>query len=162
MTRLPLLAVQTADHLALTTTRGEGYDHLLLKRTAREWMRAEGAADAREEMRGFGGRFDVYSRDADWIVECGNSSMQKLVDAICDEEHPRFTLVPYQAIAWSDGSMRRLAAIDFVWDDGLAAELVETLIDRQDAAMKLAAHSDRARRIAEAQARKLAHSSKAS
>lgn len=111
--RLPMSACGSAATIPPSSS-GESTDHRRMKRAAMEWMRSEGATDAKEEVLGYTGKFDVYSADADWIVECGNSDMGKLLDAIRDDERPRFTLIPYQATEWRDGSHRRLIAVDFV------------------------------------------------
>ncbi len=122
-------------------------------------MRENGATDAAEEVRGYDGRFDVYSADADWIVEVGNSSVDKLLDAIRDDECPRFTLIPFQRVHWLDGMPRRLIAVDFHWDDQLCADLTNETIESQREAMESAARRQRAAMIAEAQARKVARQS---
>lgn len=137
-------------------TRGESIDHIRMKRAAREWMRAEGAVDALEEVPGYTGKFDVYSADADWIVECGNSSMDKLIEAIRDDERPRFTLVPYQDTERHDDTPRRLIAVDFVWDEALCEEMNAAILGREESAMLAHDRAQRARMIAEAQARKAA------
>lgn len=153
--RLPMAASVAAARLQ-GGRRNESVDHIRMKRAAREWMRAEGASDAQEEVPGYAGKFDVYSADADWIVECGNSSMDKLIQAIRDDERPRFTLIPYQDTERHDDSPRRLIAIDFVWDEALCDELNAAIDDQETAAMLAHARAYRARKIAEAQARKAA------
>jgi hypothetical protein len=155
MRRLPMAACVTAARMQ-GGGRGESIAHIRMKRAAREWMRSEGAADAREEVVGYTGKFDAYSADADWIVECGNSSLDKLIQAIRDDERPRFTLIPYQATERHDDSPRRLIAIDFIWDEALSSELNAEIVGREEAMLKADEQARRARQIAEAQARKAA------
>jgi hypothetical protein len=155
MHRLPMAASLAAARMQ-GGARSESIDHIRMKRAAREWMRAEGASDAHEEVRSYNGKFDVYSADADWIVECGNSSMDKLIDAIREEDCPRFTLIPYQDTERHDDSPRRLIAVDFLWDEGLGEELNDLIMSRDAEAMLAHDRENRARKITEAQARKAA------
>lgn len=159
MRHLPLHAcVAGAEAIAGTGSR-ESIEHLRIKRAACAWMWSVGAVDAEEEIRGYGGRFDVYSSWADWIVEAGNSDIAKLVNAIRDDERPRFTLIPYQAVSRSDGSPRRLIAVDFVWDEAVTRDLSEAIHHRMRASMAEVDRTMRDRMIAEAQARKAARES---
>lgn len=158
MHRLPMAACVAAAHMQ-SGGRGESIAHIRMKRAAREWMRSEGAADAREEVPGYTGKFDAYSAKADWIVECGNSSLDKLIQAIRDDEHPRFTLIPYQDTERHDDSPRRLIAIDFMWDEALCGELDAQVMAREEDMLQTGEQSRRARQIAEAQARKAARES---
>ncbi|MGC5779486.1 hypothetical protein [Methylobacterium sp. NFXW15] len=159
MHRLPLSSCSEAASVIAGSGARESVDHLHLKRAALLWMRENGATDAAEEVRGYDGRFDGYSADADWIVEVGNSSVDKLLDAIRDDECPRFTLIPFQRTHWLDGTPRRLIAVDFHWDDQLCADLTNEMVESQREAMESAARRHRAAMIAEAQARKAARQS---
>jgi hypothetical protein len=102
---------------------GEGEDHARLKLAALLWMRNDGADDATREARGIVGIADVYSKNANWIVECGNTRFGKLADAALWEDAPRFTLIPFQSLRRSDLSPRRFIAIDFAWTKELTADL---------------------------------------
>lgn len=138
---------------------GDGTEHQRMKRAMREWMKSCGASDAREEARGYGGRFDAYSESAGWIVEVGNTRIDKLLDAICDEDAPRFTLLPYQRLIGSTGEPRGLIAVDFVWGPEATARLISEFDDEAVEARREQDRRDRDRRarmIADAQARKAA------
>ncbi|MGU3286416.1 hypothetical protein, partial [Methylobacterium mesophilicum] len=158
MHRLPMAACVAASRMQ-SGGRGESITHIRMKRAAREWMRSEGADDAREEVPGYTGKFDAYSAKADWIVECGNSSMDKLIQAIRDDEHPRFTLIPYQDTERHDDSPRRLIAIDFMWDEALCGKLDAQFMAREGHMLETGEQLRRASQIAEAQARKAARGS---
>lgn len=101
-------------------TQTESLSHLFLKACAVEGMREAGAEDAFPEVRRQGTRPDALSKASNWIVECGNTPIWKLLDAMQDETHPRFTLLPFQP---ADDPRRRprrsLIAIDFLWGDEL-------------------------------------------
>lgn len=103
----------------------ESYEHALLKRSALLWARSLGAADAKEEEWCAVGRADVYSANHRWVIECGNTPIKKLVDAVRSEQQPRFTLVPYQRCPSSLPASASLIAIDFVWSPALVDELQE-------------------------------------
>jgi hypothetical protein len=128
LTRLPLPACVAASSIAIKIAAGESAAHSYMKVAARNWMALNGATDAVCEVSIHGGRADVYSRDKNWIVECGNTAPYRLVSAIEDESHPRFTLIPYQGryeFLGRRAPARSLAAADFEWDDGLGPEIME-------------------------------------
>lgn len=108
----------------------ETADHYFIKRVAVAWMKAEGATDAAEEVRGglIAGRADAASLQKRWIVECGNTPVRKLVDSIT-EEGIRFTLFPFQ---WGfdcarnpKAPARSLRAVDFEWGADLSEEFFQ-------------------------------------
>lgn len=152
MTRLPLAACEAGMAMLGNGCRTESGEHMAMKRAAVVWMSANGGADAAEEVSGYSGRFDAYSISADWIVECGNTNIGKLEHAIADEDHPRFTLIPWQPVQWPDGSPRRLIAVDFTWDDSLIREVLADRMERQGAFHQRYARARRERLIAERQA----------
>lgn len=152
MTRLPLAACEAGLDRLGNGCRTESGEHMAMKRAAVVWMASQGAPDAVEEVPGYSGRFDAYSVQADWIVECGNTNIGKLEEAITDEDHPRFTLIPWQPVQWPDGSPRGLIAVDFNWDDSLIREVFSDRMERQGAFLRDAERARRARVIAERQA----------
>jgi hypothetical protein len=120
--RLPLhatLAGLTVRHGA----KRESLEHHQLKAAALAWMQAEGAQDAHEERWCPVGKADAHSAAQAWVVECGNTPMRKLFDAVEQDGVRRFTLIPYQATTWQDGTPRRLIAAEFVWDDDVPSAL---------------------------------------
>jgi hypothetical protein len=127
MREIPPLSAKAEKKVASFSNAREGADHMVLKRAARDWMRVSGAKDAEEEVAGYGGRFDAYSEKADWIAEVGHSNVDKLAYSIMKPTPQRFTLVPYQRLAWRTGKPRRLIGIDFVWDDDLRPDLIAAL-----------------------------------
>ena len=154
MRRLPAAACEEAAGLPRLSQRGESQDHIRMKHAGRTWMRLSGARDAELEVAGYDGRFDAYSLSHDWIVECGNSNIDKLVEAIGDADRPRFTLIPWQDVERHDGSPRRLIAADFSWDRELRDILIHAIAEDQAARMQRVERAYRNRMIAEAQARK--------
>ena len=120
--RLPAEA-SIAARAVRTAGRRESLEHHQLKAAAVAWMRSAGAEDAREERWCPVGKADAHSASQAWVVECGNTPMRKLFDAVEQEGISRFTLIPYQDLTWRDGSPRRLLAAEFVWSAGLPAAL---------------------------------------
>lgn len=111
--------------------RSESPEHALMKRAARLWMHRQGARDAVEEAQSPVGRSDVYSAKADWIVEVGNTPIDKLDTALREPAEPvgprspRFTLIPFQDLFRRDGKTpRSLIAVDFSCDRDASAYLV--------------------------------------
>lgn len=127
--RIPLVFSQAADMTwSLAPKHGESLDHLLMKHAAWVWMAANGAEDARLEVHGvYGGRPDVYSKTAHWIVECGNTPIAKVRRAVRDRAPPRFTLIPHQdaaSFSYANGTKTvGLLGVDISWTDDLRREV---------------------------------------
>lgn len=121
--RIPRIICMAAANACPWLVGGESLDHVRLKWAAEKWMRALGAPDAEAEVATIAGIADVYSKRADWIVECGNTRFGKLRNAVMQTEAPRFTLIPYQALRLPCGATRSLIAIDFVWEPDLTRDL---------------------------------------
>lgn len=121
--RIPSSYCATAAAGRIGSHGKESREHALLKRSAMLWARSLGASDAKEEEWCAVGRADVYSAAHRWVIECGNTPIKKLVDAVRSEQQPRFTLVPYQRCPSSLPPSASLVAIDFVWCPALVEEL---------------------------------------
>ena len=103
--------------------RRESEQHLRLKEGALWWMRESGATDARLEAWFPGGKADVYSERHGWAVECGVTWIGKLQDMASSLKAGRFTLIPFQPLAWRNGRLRGLLALEFMWNDDPRTDL---------------------------------------
>lgn len=121
--RIPSSHCATATAGRIGSHGKESREHALLKRSVLLWAHSLGATDAKEEQWCAVGRADVYSAAHRWVIECGNTPIKKLVDAVRSEQQPRFTLVPYQRCPSSLPPAASLVAIDFVWCPALVEEL---------------------------------------
>ncbi|MEH3063821.1 MAG: hypothetical protein PGN33_14130 [Methylobacterium radiotolerans] len=118
-TRLPADICARAQSDRVIYHGREAEPHARLKLAALGWMKGEGAADAKAEVRMGGWIADAYSESYLWAVECGNTDASRLVDAIRWHRAPRFTILPFQRTHTDDHRARRLIAVDFYWRPSL-------------------------------------------
>lgn len=97
----------------IRTHNYETKEHSTLKLAAADWMRRQGMADAKNEARFDGWRFDAFSEAGKMVVEVGHTPVSKLY--MCAIEGFRFLLIPYRAD--NERHIQRSFAIEFVMSD---------------------------------------------
>lgn len=140
--RIPQAIVAEALAANLRGSARESAAHETLKRIGRDWMWAEGAYDAENEVECLTGRADAYSESREWVLEVGSTEIGRLLKAMefagCyAEPMHRFTLLPFQPLRWADGSPRGVLAVDISCD----ADLCREMWDHHWAGMERAANS---------------------
>lgn len=129
--RIPAAICEAALVAEVTPHGTEKRAHARMKEAAVRWMIASGSRDADTELFSvIPGISDAYSVTDNWIVECGNTAISKLRNAVLHRSRPRFTLIPYQSLLFPNGQARRLVAVDFAWDRSLTDELREVDFSR--------------------------------
>jgi hypothetical protein len=118
-THLPERVCEAAQTRDVIYYGKEAEPHARLKLAALDWMRGEGATDAKAEVRLGGWIADAYSESYVWAIECGNTDASRLLDAIRWYRAPRFTVLPFQRAHTDDHRARRLIAVDFYWRPSL-------------------------------------------